>query len=591
MKKAAFAAVALIVAALSITAGSASADNVHFGVNDDEGMFEKGSGPFFSSLAGLGMHDNTITVRWDETSQSGFEDLGGGVTLQSFLPQAVAAAGAAGVSLTFDVYPRHSQAAGDPADNAPRFAAWLKTLAATYPSVTHYVVMNECNQPLFVQPQYDSGGKLLSAAACGQFLAAGYQALKSVNPFIFVWGLGLSPHGAKVDGRVHRDSDPFSFLAALGTWYRSSPYSGQKIMDGLDLHPYPIPQSVPFAQGNSNAYGPAFGVATLPLVYQAFYDAFNGTAQPTVGPGLLPVSLNEVGVQTIPTVAGYTGTETANWGIDGTTGSQAYQAGWYKQLIDAAQCDADITNVNIFKLIDQADLGTWQSGLYQLGWVPKSSAAVVQGEIANVTSCPTGPAAYWLPAGADFSSVLTNLVQATKASIVGPILDFFASPSWQDPQTLATEMQEMFAQILAQFTRVETMIYQLASLIGPPSVNLTGTVSLVPSSAPTALRQTSAAAAKPPAIGRSFRVTKGKRIVFPRLGKVRAGTYRLQVVLTPAAGGAPATILTPAFRLDARGNLSTPTKAVKKNVKKNLTKKQHARTKPHGKAAKAKKHS
>lgn len=403
MKRAVFAAVALAVAALSIAAGSALADNVRYGVNDDEGMFEKGNGPFWSTLTGLGMHDNTITVRWDETSPSGFEDLGNGVTLQNFLPSAVAAANLSGVTLTFDVYPRHSAAAADPADNAPKFAAWLKTLAQTYPSVTHYVVMNECNQPLFVNPQYDASGNLTSAADCGQFLAAGYQALKSVNQGIFVWGLGLSPHGAKVDGKQHRDSDPFSFLAALGQWDKTA-NGGAKLMDGLDLHPYPIPQSVPFAQGNGGSYGPAFGVATLPLVYQAFYNAFSGTSQPTVGPGRLPVSLNEVGVQTVPTVGGYTGTETPNWGIDATTGTQDYQAQWYKQMIDTTECDADITNVNIFKLIDQSDLGAWQSGLYQLGWVPKESAAVVKNELATVQSCPTGTASYWTPSGSSLKT-------------------------------------------------------------------------------------------------------------------------------------------------------------------------------------------
>jgi hypothetical protein len=186
-------------------------------------------------------------------------------------------------------------------------------------------------------------------------------------------------------------------LSALGTWYKASKYSGQRIMDGLDVHPYPIPQSTPFALGNSNAGGPAYGVATLPLVYQAFYEAFSGTAQPTVGPGRLPVSLNEVGIQTIPTVGGYTGAETAGWGIEGATGSEGYQAQWYKQMIDAVQCDASITNVNIFKLLDQSDLGAWQSGLFQLGWVAKQSAQVVRNEIASVASCPTGAAKLWSP--------------------------------------------------------------------------------------------------------------------------------------------------------------------------------------------------
>jgi hypothetical protein len=399
LKKGFAAVMALVAMALVLGAARASADGVRYGVNDDEGMFEKGAGPFFSNLVGLGMRDNTVTVRWDETAPNGFEvlDPTTNATLKDFLPATVAAANLAGVTLTFDVYPRHSLAAGDPATNAPKFAAWLTQLAKDFPSVKRYVVMNECNQPLFVNPQYDGSGNLVSAADCGEFLGAGYQALKSVDPGIFVWGLGLSPHGAKVDGTGHRDSSPFDFLSALGTWYKSSKYSGQRIMDGLDLHPYPIPQSVPFAQGNSNAGGPAYGVATLPLVYQAFYDAFQGTAQPTVGPGRLPVSLNEVGIQTVPSVAGYTGSETPGWDVAGSTGDEDYQAAWYKQLIDATQCDASITNVNIFKLIDQAELGAWQSGLYQLGWVPKKSAAVVKSEIASVSSCPSGAAKYWAP--------------------------------------------------------------------------------------------------------------------------------------------------------------------------------------------------
>ena len=536
MKRAALAAVAMIVAALSIAAGSALADNVRFGVNDDEGMFEKGNGPFFSTLTGVGMHDNTITVRWDETSPSGFEDLGNGVTLQSFLPSAVAAADRAGVTLTFDVYPRHSAAAADPADNAPTFAAWLANLAAQYPSVTHYVVMNECNQPLFVNPQYDASGNLTSAADCGTFLAQGYQALKSVDPDVFVWGLGLSPHGAKVDGRQHRDSDPFSFLSALGTWYRSSPYAGEKLMDGLDLHPYPIPQSMPFAQGNSNAYGPAFGVATLPLVYQAFYDAFGGTAQPTVGPGRLPVSLNEVGVQTVPTVGGYTGTETPGWNISGATGSQDYQAHWYKQMIDAAQCDADITNVNIFKLLDQADLGAWQSGLYQLGWVAKSSAAVVQNEIATVTSCPTGSAAYWAPAEAPAAASSLGA-----GAITGDLAGLFANVQ---ATTLLHTLNTPTAPNVTGF------FSSLLEALDAPSSDTTATVSI------TRLGnvRTPSSARRPTHLTKSFRIKKGNAAALPRLATPAPGTYRLQLLLRSTAGRV--TLTSAPFTVDVKGKLT-----------------------------------
>ncbi len=84
-------------------------------------------------------------------------------------------------------------------------------------------------------------------------------------------------------------------------------------MDGLDFHPYPIPQSLPFATGYAGTTSAS--VSNLPRIYQAFYDGFNGSPQPTIGQqagGGLPLSLNEVGIQTDSTGrAGYVGTETA----------------------------------------------------------------------------------------------------------------------------------------------------------------------------------------------------------------------------------------------------------------------------------------
>ena len=126
---------------------------------------------------------------------------------------------AAGVSVTFDVYPRHSAALADPA-NAARFAAWLANLAQTYPEVREYVVMNECNRASS-STRSTPRGQNVSAALCGAFLAAGYDALKAVDPAIFVWGLGLSPRGnAGAEGRVEPARDEPGRLA------RSSSASG-----------------------------------------------------------------------------------------------------------------------------------------------------------------------------------------------------------------------------------------------------------------------------------------------------------------------------------------------------------------------------
>jgi hypothetical protein len=380
--------------ALIVGNGSAAADHVTWGVNDDAGKYEGGNGPFWSALQSVGMTSNTITLRWDETSQSGFE--GNEV---DFVAPSLAAASAAGVSVAFDVYPRHSTALADPA-NAARFATWVAQVAAAFPEVKEYVVMNECNTSLFVNPQYVQG-RNVSAARCGAFLAATYDALKAVDPAIFVWGLGLSPRGNPVptDGSSPRATDPLDWLSFLGGWYRGSGRAAP-LMDGVDLHPYPLPQNLPFELGYSDPT--AYSVSNLPRAYQAFYDAFNGTFQPTVGPGRLPVSLNEVGIQTAPipgVAAAYSGVENAD-GIS-AVGSEAYQAQWYRKLIDFALCDADVTKVNIFKLVDETQLEGWQSGLFYAGYVPKLSATVFAAEVARTAGvCPTGTASTFVPSGA-----------------------------------------------------------------------------------------------------------------------------------------------------------------------------------------------
>ena len=81
-----------------------------------------------------------------------------------------------------------------------------------------------------------------------------------------------------------------------------------------------------------------------------------------------------------------------------STGSEDYQAAWYAKLVDFALCDADITKVNIFKLVDETALEGWQSGLFYQGYVAKLSAAAFKAELAKTAGrCPAGQAAYFAP--------------------------------------------------------------------------------------------------------------------------------------------------------------------------------------------------
>jgi hypothetical protein len=159
-----------------------------------------------------------------------------------------------------------------------QFAAWTATVAQTFPSVREFIVGNECNQPLFLNPQWGNAGQNQSAAICGPALAAAYDALKNVSSSNFVWGVGLSPRGNDSPNAPSDSStSPVQFLGDLGDWFKAfAAETGRTapLMDGLDFHPYPVPQSLPFATGYADPRDAS--ISNLPRIYQAFYDGFNG---------------------------------------------------------------------------------------------------------------------------------------------------------------------------------------------------------------------------------------------------------------------------------------------------------------------------
>ncbi|HET7045846.1 MAG TPA: hypothetical protein VFI37_13440 [Gaiellaceae bacterium] len=387
--------IAASACALGLLAGSGGAwAGVHVGVNDDAGKYAGGAPEFWQAMEENGLDQNTMTVLWDETRPDAILDA-------SFIRNALPAAEAAGVQVVFDVYPMHSQALTSDSANIGRFAAFVGEVARAFPSVTQYVVMNECNQPRFVNPQFDDKARNRSAALCGRALAAAYDTLKSIDEGIFVWGIGLSPRGNdRPWARSNASTSPVTFLADLGAWYRSSGRA-EPIMDGLDFHPYPVPQSQDFATGYAATKDAS--VSNLDRIYQAFYDAFDGTGQPTIGPqagGGLPVSLNEVGIQTATGGRpGYTGYEASAGagGVNGRFATQAFQADWYVKMLDLVACDPNVQVVDIFHLVDESDLGAWQSGLYYVGYEPKASAAAVAGWIAETGGECAGAESSWRP--------------------------------------------------------------------------------------------------------------------------------------------------------------------------------------------------
>ena len=420
--------VALTLAgAALILAGTASA-NLSVGVNDDASKDPAVSSWFYSTMQSVGLKINTITVLWDEGAPT---EIAGA----SAIDQAVTNAIASGVTIELDLYPVHStaftggkkcapssdpEACGD-TNKIQQFASWAASVANRFPSVNKFVVMNECNQPRFVNPQWDSAGNNQSAEICGRALAAAYDAIKSVGSSKFIWGVGLSPRGNDSPNAASNSSTkPVTFLAALGSWFKSfAQKTGRAngLMDGFDFHPYPVPQTQPFAQGYSDPKEAS--VTNLGRIYQAFYDAFHGSPQKTIGQqagGGTPVSLNETGIQTGSSGKfGYSGAEvsaTSAGGVSGQFASQTYQASWYKQMLDLLSCDPNIQFVNIFHLIDESALEGWQSGLYFVDQSAKQSAQTIRDWIAQSGGNCRATVHSWTPA--ILSAAIARTVTATK---------------------------------------------------------------------------------------------------------------------------------------------------------------------------------
>ncbi len=374
-------AIAVGLAALAL-AGSAPAADV--GANDDTGKYAADSGTvFFGQMGALGLKQSVMTTRFVPSDPTTIQD-------GDALDRAIPVAELAGLRVALAVYPYPPREIEDGIATPAGFAAWLTLVAQRYPTVHQYVVMNEPNQPAFVRPQFGPTGKIVSAARAGAFLAAGYDALKAVDPTIQVIGLGLSPRGNdQPTATSNVSTSPVRFLAALGAWYRSSGRA-LPLMDGLSFHPYPDQAIDPLERGYR---WPKAGFANLDRIKQAMWDAFRQTGQPTTVNGL-KLYLDEVGWQVdTSTLTGYTGTENVRVTNDAT------QAHVYSELVHDAACDPQIAEVNIFGFYDDGlrDSG-FQAALNHVDGTPRASAGAVQAAIADsVTGC-AGRSTWWVPA-------------------------------------------------------------------------------------------------------------------------------------------------------------------------------------------------
>ena len=180
-----------------------------------------------------------------------------------------------------------------------------------------FIVMNECNQPLFVNPQWDTAGRepvgRRSAAARSPPPTTRSRASAARTSS----GASASRRAATTSRtrRATRRPRRSSSSAPSARGSRRSPQKTHRtapLMDGLDFHPYPVPQSLAVRDG-----------LRRPRATRASRTCRGSTRRSTTGStarrsgrsasrraAACRVSLNEMGIQTDAVgQAGYVGTE------------------------------------------------------------------------------------------------------------------------------------------------------------------------------------------------------------------------------------------------------------------------------------------
>jgi len=377
------AAIAAVVSALAL-AGGASAE-VRFGVADDGGKYaDDGGASFFSILNAAGLQANRITVLWDPTDGTD----GRTIREAGFLDRALPVAALRGVDVVLSVYPAKAKVfAVDTQKRIDLFAEFLQIVARRYPTVKTFIVGNEPNQPRFWQPQFlpdgRGGHRAVAGALYERLLAAGYDALKAVDPKLVVVGLGLSPRGndnPRAPNNVSRS--PVRFIADLAAEYRRSGRT-KPIMDALGFHPYPQSNADPHSRGYS---WPNAGLRDLDRIKQAIWDGFHGTAQPVfaepgdgAGPALR-LMLDEYGRQAVVIASvrsAYSGRENVKPVDEGT------QARLYVEAVREVACEPAVSDFFLFHLVDEADLDRFQSGLLRADGTRRPSFDSVRAAIGE----------------------------------------------------------------------------------------------------------------------------------------------------------------------------------------------------------------
>jgi hypothetical protein len=366
--------IAALAATLVALLGSPGADAGSGGVlavgiaSDEPYATNDGGSSYYGALRDLGMTVSRLVIVWDPANPMAIQDRGQ-------LDRLINAAGSYGITPFFNVTQSRPWVFSSP-ENRALLASFLQHLARAYPQVTDYTIGNEPNVTYFWRPQFNEDESPRAPGDFVDLLARAYDALKAVNPNIVIAAGGLDARGNDdPDAKSNISNSPVRFIKYMGEAYRASGRN-RPLFDEVSFHPYPA--SARDALTKSYAW-PNAGIADLDRLKQAYWDAFQGTAQPTFENGLR-FNLDETGWQTAapPSSAGAYNNQEINDTID-----EATQAQIYTEMIRYLACDPSVDNVLIYRLIDEPDLKRWQSGVIRADGSHKPAYDAVKQALAQ----------------------------------------------------------------------------------------------------------------------------------------------------------------------------------------------------------------
>jgi hypothetical protein len=312
-------------------------------------------------------------------------------SLLSDLQYGIQQAAASGIDIYLTLYPAGPNDAPLTVAARTTFARWAAWLVARLPELRHVVIGNEPNLNRFWLPQFDRHGRDVAAPAYVRLLARTYDTIKAVAPSVEVVGGALAHMGLNRPSSLRDTQAPQRFLLDMGKAYRGS---GRKrpIMDAFAFHPYLEHADLPPTYKH---YSPrVITIADYGRLVSLLRRAFDGTAQ---AGSKIPIVYAEFGVESrIPAalLAAYTGTEPP------TTRpvSESVQGRYYAKAMQMAACQPTVRTFLVFRLIDEALRGGWQSGLYYANGSPKASLPAVEAAARRLQEqTPTGCATLLAP--------------------------------------------------------------------------------------------------------------------------------------------------------------------------------------------------